>query len=138
MQFSRSGREGGEHGRRLDEAAADQFARVKQEEALLGLAASELAYHLARRWRLPDILADAIRYHDRLDRTPEPPVLARAVGLAKGCLSDHAATDGFGDPAESAWIAGMLEGLDMTGAELQRAEVEYAEALTTIAEFSHA
>ena len=83
-------------------------AHVQAEESLLGVAASELGYHLARHWGMPETLASTIRFHDRLDRTPTPPPLTLAVALAEYCLTSLDSTGAFGDPESEPELARLL------------------------------
>ncbi len=104
-------------------------SRVDMEEAILGVSASELGYHLAQHWRLPDVLADTIRFHDRLDRVAEPPPQTLAVALAAYCLASDAATATFGEPATDAELAWLIAAVGQQPTVLTVIEQQYRLAL---------
>lgn len=99
-----------EYESRVREAARAEphESRAQIEERLLGICASELGYHLAEHWRLPVPLANAIRYHDRLDHLDDPPPVTVAVAAAHACLERFVAVGSFGPLEEAPALAHLL------------------------------
>lgn len=104
-------------------------ARVRAEERVLGISTSELGYFLAQHWRLPATLTATIRFHDRLDRTPDPPPLAVAVALAQCCLQSDDCVGTFGDPQADPELAWFLAALGQTDTLLAPIEERYRAAI---------
>ena len=103
--------------------------RHEVEEELLGIAGSEAGYHLATRWSIPENLAQAIRFHDRLDRTEAAPPLAVAVALALRCIEHDDRELTFGDPAADAEFAALLGRAGLAPTDVPRMENTYRAAL---------
>jgi len=103
-----------------------RFSRhVHAEESVLGISTSELGYQLAHRWKLPETLADTIRYHDRLDRIAEPPPITIAVALAKYCLRSLEHEAHFGNAMDDPELAWLLAAMGQSPEVLSEIEERY-------------
>ena len=114
----------------IDDIVADtDRRRAEVEEEVIGITASEVAYHLMQRWNMPDTLEQAIRFHDRLDSIPDPPPVSLAIALALHCVRQDAAKQPFTDLDAEGVTASLLKRLGMKRATLDRVEDLYREAL---------
>jgi HD-like signal output (HDOD) protein len=116
---------GGELQASLPYSASDKM-RLKLEETAYGINHAEAGFILAEHWLLPDIVADAIRYHHAPELASKPSVPTRIVCLANVfCKMDpEQAEDG------SAFDDGVRESLavlEMSEAALRTALKRYHE-----------
>lgn len=83
----------------LAELAGDRYARIDQtlsgaefaraEEATLGIGHPEAGHILAIHWRLPDEIANAIRFHHRPELAQPDPEMATMIALASIMAEAH-------------------------------------------------
>ncbi|MFT5050116.1 MAG: putative nucleotidyltransferase with HDIG domain [Chlamydiales bacterium] len=66
----------------IDEAASCG-SLLDAEQRILGLNHAEIGARLARRWKLPEVLVDTIRYHHTPDLATIDPILAGTTHLAE-------------------------------------------------------
>jgi len=132
----------------LDNYLPDEYSQVidicqkdgvqvhEAEAAILGATHAELGYRVGRRWQLPELLCESIRWHHDVAHSSQeyerPAALisladytTRQVGIGDAGDSSHPAIDGDalrvwgGNPDQLGEIAGELEGYRESIEELQ-------------------
>lgn len=68
--------------REIDSLCSEGTTKLQAEEAVLGMAHTEVGYLLGEHWLLPQPLTSAIRYHHSPKLQPEPDTLSSIVFLA--------------------------------------------------------